>query len=83
MIWVDLMGLMLSHKQLRKLMIFYKLIKSLESVTGPVKAIVVHCGINDIRTKDPKAASISMVKSLKRILDDRPNLKIVGGKYHL
>ena len=76
------MGFMLSHKQLRKLIIFYKPIKSLESVTGPVKAIVVHCGINDIRTKDPKAASISMVKSLELILDDSPNLKIVGRKYH-
>ena len=52
-------------------MIVYKSRKSLESVAGPVKAIVVHCGI--------KAASISMVKSFKRILDDRPNLKDWAG----
>ena len=54
--------------------------KSLESVDGPVKAIVAHCGINDIRTKDPKAVSKKMVKSLKGILKDRPNLKVIVSK---
>ena len=44
-------------------------VKSLESITGPVKAVVFHCRIN-IRTKDPKAASKSVVKSLKEILQD-------------
>ena len=54
--------------------------KSLESVDGPVKAIVAHCGINDIRTKDPKDVSKKMVKSLKGILKDRPNLKVIVSK---
>ena len=54
--------------------------KSLESVDGPVKAIVVHCWINDIRTKDPKDASKKMVKSLKGILKDRPNLTVIVSK---
>ena len=54
--------------------------KSLESVDGPVKAIVVHCAINDIRTKDPKAVSKKIVKSLKGILKDRPNLKVIVSK---
>ena len=54
--------------------------KSLESVEGPVKAIVAHCGINDIRTKDPKDVSKKMVKSLKGILKDRPNLKVIVSK---
>ena len=54
--------------------------KSLESVDGPVKAIVAHCGINDIRTKDPKDVSKKMVKSLKGILKDRPNLKDIVSK---
>ena len=54
--------------------------KSLESVDGPVKAIVAHCGVNDIRTKDPKDVSKKMVKSLKGILKDRPNLKVIVSK---
>ena len=54
--------------------------KSLESVDGPVKAIVAHCGINDIRTKDPKDVSKKMVKSLKGILKDSPNLKVIVSK---
>ena len=54
--------------------------KSLESVDGPVKAIVAHCGINDIRTKDPKDVSKKMVKSLKGILKDCPNLKVIVSK---
>ena len=54
--------------------------KSLESVDGPVKAIVAHCGINDIRTKDPKDVSKKMVKSLKGFLKDRPNLKVIVSK---
>ena len=54
--------------------------KSLDSVDGPVKAIVAHCGINDIRTKDPKDVSKKMVKSLKGILKDRPNLKVIVSK---
>ena len=52
--------------------------KSLESVDGPVKATVAHCGINDIRKNDNhKDVSKKMVKSLKRILKDRPNLKVI------
>ena len=54
--------------------------KSLESVDGPVKAIVAHCGVNDIRTKDPKDVSKTMMKLLKRILKDRPNLKVIVSK---
>ena len=54
--------------------------KSLESVDRPVKAIVAHCGINDIRTKDPKDVSKKMVKQLKGILKDRPNLKVIVSK---
>ena len=44
------------------------------------KAIVAHCRINDIRTKDPKDVSKTMVKSLKGILKDRPNLKVIVSK---
>ena len=51
--------------------------KSLEYVDGPVKAIVAHCGINDIITKDPKDASKAIVKSFKWIVKDRPNLKVI------
>ena len=54
--------------------------KSLESVDGPVKAIVAHCGINNIRTKDPKDVSKKMVKQFKGIFKDRPNLKIIVSK---
>ena len=54
--------------------------KSLESVDGPVKAIVAHCGVNDIRTKDPTDVSKAMMKLLKRILKDRPNLKVIVSK---
>ena len=54
--------------------------KSLESVDGPVKAIVAHCWVNDIRTKDPKDVSKTMMKLLKRILKDRPNLKVIVSK---
>ena len=54
--------------------------KSLESVDEPVKAIVAHCGVNDIRTKDPKDVNKTMMKLLKRILKDRPNLKVIVSK---
>ena len=81
--WVDPMDLRWSGKKTgekKKTDNIDKTVKSLESVAGSVKAIVVHCGINDIRTKDPKDASKAMVKSLKGILKDRPNLTVIVSK---
>ena len=75
--WDDPMDLMCSSKKTEKT---DDIDKSLESVDGPLKSIVAHCGINDIRTKDPKDVSKTMVKSLKGILKDRPNLKIIFSK---
>ena len=40
-------------------------VKMLDYVAEPVDAIVVHCGINDIKSKDLKAVSKSPVKSLR------------------
>ena len=74
---VDPIGLMWSSKKQRKLMTLTNQRESLESTVGPVTAIVAHSRISDIRTKDPKAASKSIVKSLKGILKNRPNLKVV------
>ena len=54
--------------------------KSLESVARPVNAIIVHCRINDIRRKDPKSASKSLVKSLRGIMKDHFKIKVIISK---
>ena len=55
-------------------------VKVLESVAGPVDAIAVICGINDIKYKDPKTVVESLVKSLREILNEHPKTKIVVSK---
>ena len=55
-------------------------IRSLESVARPVNAITVHCRINDIKRKDPKSASKSLVKSLRGIAKDHSKIKVLISK---
>ena len=57
-----------------------KSVKSIESVARPVNAITVHCRINDIKRKDPKSASKSLVKSLRGIVKDHSKIKVIISK---
>ena len=47
-----------------------KTVNVLDYVAGPVDAIAVHCGINDIKSKDPKTVGKSLVKSLREIVKE-------------
>ena len=45
-----------------------------------MNAITVHCRINDIKRKDPKSASKSLVKSLRGIVKDHSKIKVIISK---
>jgi hypothetical protein len=44
---------------------------------GPIEAVVVHCGINDIKVKDARQASNVFVQNIKELKRSVPNAKIV------
>ena len=47
---------------------------------GSAEVIAIHCGINDLKTKDPTQASKDLVNAVRFIAREHPNKKIVISK---
>lgn len=53
--------------------------KSVQSKVPP-KAVVVHCGINNLKNQDPRSASKEFIQAIKNISSSCPTTKIVVSK---
>lgn len=50
------------------------------SLSNNPNAVLIHCGINNLRTQDPRSAAKQFVQTVKKISSSKPAMKIVISK---